>query len=182
MALGGSKERWSHGRGLCEPKWQVSNRAGYRTIRQHHRVNLRADDSSHRQTKSLSIERQRSFYIVHPDSDAWFHSISTVPPSRMKDRKLEISTYTQHDVSSLAGCWKSLPASHVDDAQPLIAGVSPFPPVSRVSCGYPAQPGVTLAIRRRRTRCFRGRCRRGIRFPPTGTFLAGRNSGHPVAI
>jgi hypothetical protein len=28
--------------------------------------NLRADDSSHRQTESLSIERQRSFYIVHP--------------------------------------------------------------------------------------------------------------------
>jgi hypothetical protein len=85
-------------------QWQVSSRAGYRTMRQHHRFNLRADDSTHRQTKSLSIERQRSFYIVHPDGDAWFHFISTVPPTRMKDKKLEISTYTQHDASSLAGC------------------------------------------------------------------------------
>ena len=73
-------------------------------MRQHHSFNLRADDSSHRQTKSLSIVRQRSFYIVHPDGDEWFHFISTVPPTRMNDKKLEISTYTQHDASSLAGC------------------------------------------------------------------------------
>ena len=66
--------------------------------------NLRANDSSHRRTKSLSIERQRSFYIVHLDGDAWFHFISTVPPTRMKEKKIEISTHAQHDTSSLAGC------------------------------------------------------------------------------
>lgn len=63
-------------------------------MRQRHSFNLRADDSSHRQTKSLSIERQRSFYFVHPDGDAWVHFISTVMPTRMKDKRLEISTYT----------------------------------------------------------------------------------------
>jgi len=50
------------------------------------------------------VGEQRSFNIVHHDGDAWFHFISTFPPTRMKDKKLEISTYTQHDVSSLAGC------------------------------------------------------------------------------
>jgi hypothetical protein len=63
-------------------------------MRQHHSFNLRADDSSHRRTKSLSIERQRSFDIVHPDGDVWVHFISTVLPTRMKDKRLEISTYT----------------------------------------------------------------------------------------
>lgn len=60
---------------------------------------LRTDDVSRRQTKSLSIKRQRSFHIVHPDShhgDAWFHFIFTVTPTRMNDKKVEISTYAQH--------------------------------------------------------------------------------------
>ena len=44
----------------------------------------RADEASRQQTKSLSVERQRSFHIVHPDGhhgDAWLHCISTVPPA-----------------------------------------------------------------------------------------------------
>jgi len=73
-------------------------------MRQHHSFNLRANDSSHRRTKSRSIERQRSFYIVHSDGDAWFHCISTVPSTSMKNKKLEFCTYTQHDASSLAEC------------------------------------------------------------------------------
>jgi hypothetical protein len=79
-------------------------------MRQHHSFNLRVNDSSHRRTKSLSIERQRSFYIVDLDVDAWVHVISTVPSTRMKNKELEFCTYTQHDASSLAGCGKNPPA------------------------------------------------------------------------
>jgi hypothetical protein len=72
-------------------------------MRQHPSVNLRANDSSHRRTKSRSIERQRSFYLVHPDGDAWFHFISAVPSTRMKNKKREFCTDTRHDGSFLAG-------------------------------------------------------------------------------
>lgn len=55
-----------------------------------------ADDALRRQAKSLSIDRQRSFHIVRPDGrhgDAWFHLFTTVPPTRMKNKKVERSAY-----------------------------------------------------------------------------------------
>jgi hypothetical protein len=54
------------------------------------------DDALRRQTKSLSIDRQRSFHIVHPDGhhgDAWFHFFTTAPPTRMQNKKVESSAY-----------------------------------------------------------------------------------------
>lgn len=65
---------------------------------QHSLFNLRADDPSHLQAKAFSI-RQRSLYIVHIEGDAWFHFSLMAPPTRMKDKKLLIADYTQHDVS-----------------------------------------------------------------------------------
>jgi len=76
-------------------------------MRQHHSFNLLADDSLQRQTKSISIKRQRSFQIVHSDGhhgDSWFHLFTTAPPMRIKDKKVEINTYAQQEASSLAGC------------------------------------------------------------------------------
>ena len=52
-------------------------------MRQHHSFNILADDSLQRQTKSISIKRQRSFQIVHSDGhhgDSWFHLFTTVRP------------------------------------------------------------------------------------------------------
>ena len=59
-----------------------------------------ADDALRRQTKSLSIDRRRSFYIVHPDGrhdDAWSHLFTTTPPTRMQNKNVERSAYAPYD-------------------------------------------------------------------------------------
>jgi hypothetical protein len=75
---------------------------------------------------------------------------------RIKDKKVEINTYAQQEASSLAGCWKSPPASQAAarearDMRERRIRISKFrkprtsdlesslvPPVSHLSRGYPA--------------------------------------------